>query len=225
VKRLFFVPLLALLVGCGSSESPPPVTSDQFPLDQLTVHASVSSNGEAALVLASLSSSQNAFVHLGEGDRLVARAGEVSAELVSFGNQRGVLLSTSATTIDVVIERGATRGVAHIPLPPAFGLDGPRDLPRRSPLTVRWGPVDPAGKPPALRVESECVWVVARVPSTDSGSYTFDPADFTLRVPGACIANLTATRTDASLKPTFEGLAGALGGGSQVRTLTFRMNP
>lgn len=225
MKRHLLVPLLAALVGCGSSESPPPPTSDQVPLDQLTLHVSVRSNGEAALVMVNLSSPQNSLVYLGEGDRLIARAGAASAELVSFGYQRGVLLSTGATTLDVVLERGAARGVAHVTLPPAFGLDGPTELPRRSPLTVRWGPIDPVGKAPGLRVESECVSAVVRVPSTDSGSYTFDPADFILRTSGPCIAMLTATRTDPSLKPSFEGLAGAQGSGSQVRTLTFRMNP
>ncbi len=224
MKRVLFLVLLASL-GCGSSESSPPPTSDQVPLDQITLHVSVRSNGEAALVMVNLSSQQNSLVYLGEGDRLVARAGAASAELVSFGYQRGVLLSTNATTLDIVLERGAARGVAHVTLPPAFGLDGPTELPRRSPLTVRWGPIDPAGKAPGLRVESDCVSAVVRVPSIDSGSYTFDPADFILRTPGSCIAMLTAARTDASLKPTFEGLAGAKSSGSQVRTLTFRIDP
>lgn len=225
MKRALFVPLFVALVGCGSSESPPPPTSDQVPLDQLTLHVSVRSNGEAALVMVNLSSPQSSLVYLGEGDRLFARAGATSAELVAFGYQRGVLLSTSSSTIDVVLERGTKSGVAHVPLPLAFGLDAPVELPRRTPFTVRWGPLDPAGKAPVLRVESECLSAVARAPSIDSGSYTFDPADFFVRVPGPCIAVLTATRADASLRPTFEGLAGAQSSGSQVRTLTFRMNP
>lgn len=216
------VALVALVApGCGSDPAATP-TTEGVPLGELTLRVSGRSNGEVVLVQASLARGSDTLA-LGGTDRLVARAGDVEVVLGPVAYSHYALLPTSATSFDVVLDRGATRGVVHATLPAPFALTGPGIAPRRSPMTFVWGPPDPAAPTLELVLDGGCLaGPTYRRPASDTGNHTFDPADVFVST-NPCNALFRVSRSLRTSVASFEGFAGATATTEQVRTLTFRI--
>jgi hypothetical protein len=241
-----FIPLIAFVAACGTSESGSLLTSG------IAADMSVSTTGDGTTnVTAELfdgSPDQLIFVDLQPGDELIATTGDstmtlVKAQLLTIISYSATFASGSAGdefTIDFMrtIDGGAPTSSATLPDP--FALDPVASTSSRAAdLAVTYAPSGTSDGM-LLEAEGDCIQIANGASATDSGTITI-PAG-TLVPIGAgsgsgsgsagsgsddsttCTVTLTITRDRAGTLDSEFGAGGEIQG-AQVRTATFSTTP
>lgn len=215
------------LAACNDGTAAPPRDTSGVDVSGISVTATVTSNGAAMLIDASVAG--GGAVRLAPDDLLLAGApdaperalGEYPASKATFGY--ALLLPSAEARLTLGFSRRGQIARQDFALPDAFVVVAPKTASRSAPITLAWTP-GKAGESFTLEVRGPCVAQGFRRTADPIGtSFDLQPADFP-NTTGSCTLEVKAART-VTVKGGFAGLAPGVVTLVQLRTVTIETQP